>query len=156
MNPTGKKFISLFLVFALMMLSVNMYAKERWGVKLVITTLDEQQIEGELITVKPNSLLLLNAEGKDVSVSVEEILIIRLAKKSKFLKGMGIGILVGAGIGAIIGFAQGETSSGFGGTYTAWDNALIGAILFGFLGLLTGAFENIFFVWERGLSQFEP
>ncbi|MGB6865161.1 MAG: hypothetical protein WBE11_05665, partial [Candidatus Aminicenantaceae bacterium] len=130
MNPTGKKLISLFLVFSLMMLSLNLYAKERRGAKLQIIKKDGQQVEGELITVKPNSLLLLNTEGKDVSVSVEEILIIRLAKKSKFLKGMGIGILVGAGAGAIFGFAQGETSSIFagsileGGTLTAWDNAL--------------------------------
>ena len=70
MNPTGKKFLSLFLVFSLMMLSVNLYAKERRGAKLIITKKDGQQIEGELITVKPNSLLLLNTEGKDVPVDL--------------------------------------------------------------------------------------
>ena len=139
MNPTGKKFVSLFLVFSLLMLSVNLYAKERRGAELLIIKKDGKQIEGELITVKPNSLLLLNTEGKDVSVSVEEILIIRRARKSKFLKGMGIGILVGAGAGAIFGFAQGETHDWFYGTLTAWDNALIGAISFGFLGLIVGA-----------------
>ena len=29
MNPTSKKFISLFLALSLMMLSANLYAKER-------------------------------------------------------------------------------------------------------------------------------
>ncbi len=139
MNPTGKKLISLFLVFSLMMLSVNLYAKERRGAKLQIIKTDGKQIAGELITVKPNSLLLLNTEGKDVSVSVEEILIIRHARKSKFLKGIGIGILIGAGGGAIFGFAQGETHDWLVGTLTAWDNALIGGALFGFLGLIVGA-----------------
>ena len=57
MNPTSKKFISLFLIFSLMMLSTNLYAKERRGAKLIVTKKDGQQIRGELITVKPNSLL---------------------------------------------------------------------------------------------------
>ena len=67
MNPTSKKFLSLFLIFSLMMLSVNLYAKERRGAKLIITKKDGQLIEGELITVKPSSLLLLNTEGKSLS-----------------------------------------------------------------------------------------
>ena len=145
MNPKGKKFISLLLVFSLMMLSVNLYAKERRGAKLLITKTDGQQIEGELITVKPNSLLLLNTEGKDVSVGIEDIKVIRIVKKSKFLQSLGIGVLVGAGGGVILGLVQGETISIFGGTFlegpgpiTAGENALIKGAFFGFLGLLVG------------------
>ena len=66
MNLTSKKFISLFLVFSIMMLSVNLYAK-KLGAELIITKKDGQQIEGKLITVKPNSLLLLNNEGMNDS-----------------------------------------------------------------------------------------
>ncbi len=80
MNPTGKKFLSLFLVFSLMMLSVNLYAKEKRGAKLIVRKKEGQRIEGELITVKPTSLLLLNTDGKDESVSAEEIRIIRIVK----------------------------------------------------------------------------
>ncbi len=83
MNPTGKKLISLFLIFTFMMLSANLYAKERRGAKLIIKKKDGQQVEGELITVKPNSLLLLNSEGKDVSVDIADIKVIRIVKKSK-------------------------------------------------------------------------
>ena len=101
MNPTGKKLISLFLVFSVLMLSVNLYAKERRGAKLIIAKKDGQQIEGELITVKPNALLLLNTEGKDVSVDVVDIRIIKILKKSKALSGAGIGLLIGGGIGAL-------------------------------------------------------
>jgi len=91
MNPKGKKFISLFLVFSLMMLSVNLYAKERRGAKLIITKKDGQSIDGELITVKEDSLLLLNTVGKDVSVDIEEIKVIKIVKESKVGLGAGIG-----------------------------------------------------------------
>jgi hypothetical protein len=102
MNPTGKKFISLFLVFSLMMLSINLYAKERRGAKLLITKKDGQQVEGELITVKPNSLLLLNTEGKDVSVDIAEIKVIKILKKPKAAgKGALKGLYVGGGLGVI-------------------------------------------------------
>ena len=98
MNPLAKKFISLFLVFSLMMLSVNLYAKERQGAKLIVTKKDGQQIEGELITVKPTSLLLLNSDGKDVSVDIADIKVIRVVKKSR----VGTGALYGALIGGIV------------------------------------------------------
>lgn len=101
MNSTGKKSIALFLVFSLMMLSVNLYARERRGARLSITKKDGQQIQGELITVKPNSLFLLYTTGKDVSVGITDIQAIRILKKSKVLLGAGLGLLMGAGIGAL-------------------------------------------------------
>jgi len=116
MNPTGKKFISLFLVFSLLSLSINLYAKERRGAKLIITKKDGQQIEGELITVKTNSLLLLNTEGKDVSVDIEDIKVIKIVKKSKVESGVVWGGVIGAlsGIGfALLIDASGE--EGWGG-----------------------------------------
>jgi len=73
MITPNKKLISLFLIFSLMMLSASLYAKERRGAKLIITKTDGQQIKGELITVKPKSLLLLNTDGKDVSVGIADI-----------------------------------------------------------------------------------
>ena len=101
MNPKSKKFISLFLVISLMMLSANLYAKERRGAKLIITETDGQQIEGELITVKPNSLLLLDAEGKDESIDIAEIKVIRVVKKSRAGKGALYGLLVAGGLSLI-------------------------------------------------------
>jgi hypothetical protein len=101
MNPTGKKLISLFLVFSLMMLSVNLYAKERRGAELIITKKEGQQIKGELITGKENSLLLLDTEEKDVSVDIENIEAIKIAKKSKFLAAAAIGC-AGAITGAML------------------------------------------------------
>ncbi len=133
MNPTSKKFISLFLVFSLMMLSVNLFAKERRGAKLLITKKDGQQIQGELITVKQNSLLLLDTEGKDVSVDIADIRIIRIVKKSK---GARTGFRIGVGLALIGGVGQiGAEVHGFipsfidGLIFFALPGALIGAII---------------------------
>ncbi|NIO49570.1 MAG: hypothetical protein GTN73_09090 [Candidatus Aminicenantes bacterium] len=104
MSLKNKKFISLFLVFSLIMLSVNLYAKERRGATLIIWKKDGGQIKGELIVVKikPNSLLLLDTEGKDVSVDIADIRVITIEKKSKALLGAGIGLGAGALLGAIL------------------------------------------------------
>jgi len=116
------------------MLSANLYAKERRGAILIIIKKDGEQIEGELIVVKKNSLLLF--VGKDVSIDIEDIKIIRIVKKSKVLKGMGIGLLIGAGGGAILGYAQGDDYGTM--AMTAEGKALAFGMAFGFLGLLTG------------------
>ncbi|NQT79484.1 MAG: hypothetical protein HQ555_03715 [Candidatus Aminicenantes bacterium] len=54
----SKKFLALFLVFSLVFLYANLFAKEKRGDLLVITKKGGEQINGELITVKPNSPLL--------------------------------------------------------------------------------------------------
>ena len=74
----GKKSIALFLVFSLFALSGSLYAKERRGAELIVTKKNGQLIGGELITVKPNSLLLLDAVGKDVSVDIADIRLLEL------------------------------------------------------------------------------
>ncbi len=116
MNPTSKKFISLFLVFSLVTINCATFGigggkRERRGAKLIIQRIGDQVketgledtpwetsammgIRGELIAVKPNSLLLLDTEGKDVSIDIVNIKVIRVVKKSK--------VLFGAGLGAVI------------------------------------------------------
>ena len=94
---------------------MNLYAKERRGAKIKIYKTKPYMegtpweippdISGELITVKQDSLLLLDAEGKDVSVAISEIKVIVVMKKSRPLFGAGIGLLGGAGSGAIVGYA---------------------------------------------------
>ena len=146
MNPTGKKFVSLFLVFSLMMLSVNLYAKERRGAKLIITKKNGQQIRGELITVKPNSLLLLNTEGKDVSVDIADIKIIKVVKKYKGAEGMFMGALGGVGGGILLlemGARLSEDPKSIRQDY--WLNfVLLGAAA----GLVIGAVFGIKLKWK--------
>ena len=136
MNLTCKKFISLLLVCSLMILSVNLYAKGWRGAKLIVTKKDGQQIKGELIAVKLNSLLLLDTEEKDISVDIEDIKVIRVVKKSKTLLGAGIGFLTLGGGGALLGaysISEGLAAFilGLGG---AAAGLLIGAITGALLG----------------------
>jgi len=140
-----KKFISLFLIFSLVMLSANLYAKERRGAKLIVQRRGDQVqtrykdtpwetsvmtgIRGELITVKPNSLLLLDTEGKDVSIDIGDIKVIRIVKKSKAgLIGSVAGTLGGIIFVTIIDAALGEEES----------VSFYGYCLFGGIGLCVG------------------
>jgi len=135
----GKKFIALFLTFSLMMLSVNLYAKERRGAKLIVTKTDGQKIRGELITVKPNSLLLLDTDGKDVSIDIVDIKVIRVVKKSEALSGAVLGILIGGAAGAALGYSKHDDPTyGTGFHFSAGEEALFFGIVFGGLGMMIG------------------
>jgi len=129
-----RKLISLFLVFSIICLYGNLYAKERRGADLVIQKSDGQQIKGELIAVKESSLLLLEHDsGADATCVVGEIKTTTIVKKSK----RGKGALYGFGLGAIGGGLAGgllvepEES-------TRVNNALFGVIFLGAIGALTG------------------
>lgn len=125
MNPNCRKFISLFLVFSLMMLSVNLYAKKR-GAELIITKKDGIIFQGELITVKQNSLLILVPEGKDVSFDISDIFSIRIMKKSK----AGLGVALGALTGLVFALSSNDSIKPFG----ILVDALIGGIIGYFIG----------------------
>ncbi len=155
MNPTGKKLISLFLVFSLMMLPTSLYAKKR-GAKLIITKKDGQQIEGKLITVKPNSLLLLNNEGKDVSIDIVDIKVINIVRKSieSFGIGYAIGALIGVVTGAYVGYAKGD-DPGYPHRFlslSAETNALLYGILIGGSGGLLGGIIGLFVIKDKTIQ----
>jgi len=153
MNPTSKKFISLFLIFSLVMLSANLYAKERRGAKLIITKKNGYQTDGELITVKPNSLLLLSITGRDVSVDIAEIEVIRVVKKSRIVEGALGGLLGGAVFGAVlavmIALMIKAAVDGEGGVplWFIWQGArpagAVGAIAGGVVGAFVGIDKEI-------------
>ena len=136
MNPTSKKLISLFLLFSLVTINCASLRttggkREKHGATLLIKKNDGQQIRGELITVKPNSLLLLNTDGKDVSVKIEEIKTIIVVKKSKAGTGVLIGLLIGGGGGALYWF-KAARGAGLG------DDAASAALLFGSVTAVVG------------------
>jgi len=130
-----KKFTALFLVFSLLSLSGNLYAKKK-GAELIIQKKDGGQLKGELIAVKPNSLLLLDTEGKDVSVGIADIKIIRIVKKSEVLLRALLGIPVGFLIGAMVGRMSDEE---FGGLTGAGIGIPIGVLY----GVISGAVAGI-------------
>ena len=72
----------------------------------------------------------MNTDGKDVSVGIEDIIVIRIVKKSKAGPGAGIGLLIGGGLGALAGLAMGGNS----------DIVVVAlAVIFGLLGISAGA-----------------
>lgn len=128
-----------------MMLSVNLYAKERRGAKLIVTKKDGQQIRGELITVKPNSLLLLDTEGKDVSVDISDIKAIRVVKKSSGTRLPLIGLLIGCVGGAIFGILY-QGLPEYRALYVpsfSFSLGILGMIVGGYAGEITGADKTI-------------
>ena len=143
-----KKFTALLLIFSLMAISCATMTTQRQkrfesskerkrGATLIITKKDGRQIEGELITVKKDSLLLLFARRMDVSVGIEEIKVITIVKKSTFWKGPGLGLLIGGGIGGIMGGILGG-SSALEEEIGAAKGAMLGGAVFGITGYLLG------------------
>ena len=106
-----RKIVAVLLVFSLLLLSGSLYAEKK-GAELVVVKLDGKLAIGELITVKKDSLLLMEKEsGADISVRVGDINKVTIIKKSKTLLGAGIGFLAGAGIGALGGLIGWDTWS---------------------------------------------
>jgi hypothetical protein len=137
-----KKLIALFLVVTFIGMNCATYEKginlepgQKPGAKLIIQKKYYQEVKGELIAVKENSLLLKNSQtGADVSVDVKDIMEITIVKKSKLLEGGLIGLLLGGVIGFIIGSPQGDEvfiskslAGGIGAAIGGGTGALIGA-----------------------------
>ena len=158
MNPMSKEFIALFLVVSLMTIScatLGMRRQERFelpqkgrGAKVIITKIDGQEVRGELIAVKPNSLLLSGFPEPVVSVGIADIRAVRIVKKSKSLLGAGIGgaIIIG-GVALIAISTRGEDDDGPGIMIglAAGLIALPAAALGGLIGAFAGIDKVIYF-----------
>jgi len=182
MNLKGKKFIALFLILSLIEINCATLKsleqkresrRKKHGANLIIQKINGQQVGGELIAVKQDSLLLLNTVGKDVSVEIEEIKVITVVKKSRALLGVGTGLLGGAGGGAaigafiwVLGFVLGSPVRALFGEAGIenwkddfqdflWNGALIGAgvgVLLGITGAVAGKDKAI---QIEGMSDLE-
>ena len=154
-----KKFVSLLLVFSILLLSGNLFAKERKGADLIIEKTDGTQVRGELIAAKENSLLLLGREsGADIAVDIEDIKIIKIVKKSN----AGGGLILGVAIGGAFGYLSSKKSEPVPNAWMSSDFrplvALAGGILGGLVGLVIGAFagtDNTFRFDEKSDSEIQ-
>jgi hypothetical protein len=125
-------FAAFALVVALLIAPAGLSAKEKRGARLLVTKLDGRLSEGELIAVKPDSLLLLSG-GTDVSVGVAEIKCVRIVRPSK----IGRGTLLGGLGGVLVGGALGALSGGLD-DYTPAQAGLLLGFVFGLAGGLGG------------------
>jgi hypothetical protein len=132
-----KKFITLFLIFSILLLSGNIYAKERKGADLIIQKVNGIRERGELIAVKQDSILLLDKySGEDMAIDFRDIGDIKIVRKARVLATSFAGLIVGAGVGYAIGYPQGS-ERGF--LFSKDEAGAIGAGIGGVLCALMGA-----------------
>ena len=132
-----KQFIILILTFFILL--GNLSAKDRKkGADIIVQKKDGTTIKGELLAVKNDAIILmdsLNLSG--ITMKSKEIQKITIAKKSGFFKGLGLGLVIGGGSGALLGLASGDDKPGLF-SMTAGEKTAVGGLGFGILGALAG------------------
>lgn len=150
MNPTGKKFIVMFFIFSILLLSVNLYARKP-GAKLRIVKLNGQVVEGELLTVKQDSLLLMTSPSQTgVYIEINDIITIEIKRDSgeaRFWKGTLPGAIVtgsvGFGLGYLVSSIEGEGYAFQDGMRSGYVCAIPGALLGGLIALIPGDYKTV-------------
>jgi hypothetical protein len=125
----------MVLAFLVLVLHGSLFARERRGANLAVTLKDGHKVTGELIAVKPDSLLMLGLDGKDESVIVADIATIRIVRKSKAWRGLLYGFVPGALGGAIWGAQNTDDMGVLGGIM---GGLIVGAAT-GLVGFAAGA-----------------
>jgi hypothetical protein len=137
MNKRFYKLVATVLAFLILALPGALSAREKRGANLVITLKDGQQIKGELIAVKPDSLLLLHPAGKDESIGIADIATINIYKKRKPARGVLYGTLIGAAGAGLVGYAVAPKGIDEYPGIVAMILAADGVVLGGVVGLVT-------------------
>jgi hypothetical protein len=96
----------LFVLVCTFFVPLGLMAKEKRGADIIIQKTDGQQLSGELVAVRCDSLLILNSNGADITFKINNIRNITIIKKAKLLKGMGWGLFIGGGVGFGLGKAM--------------------------------------------------
>ena len=132
-----KGFHLLTLVIVVLLIYPGSLAAKKKGAHLQVEKQDGQVIEGELLRVKENSLLVMtSASGNGVTIDINEIEKIMVKRKSEAGKGALWGALIGVGGGAVLGVIWGNALESEGANPVF--GAAIGGIVFGGVGALTG------------------
>jgi hypothetical protein len=100
MNNNDNRPAAIVLAILMLVLPGSLVAREKRGASIVVTFKDGHFAEGELIAVKPDSLLLL-AE-KDEAVALAEVRSIRVVRKSQALVGGLCGLAAGIAATALL------------------------------------------------------
>jgi hypothetical protein len=91
--------IALFMFFIHTHLQAG---RERRGATVVVTMTDGSQVEGELLSVRADALLLYeSASGRGWHIYLHQVAQVKVLKRSNFFDGLAIGIGVGFVIGVI-------------------------------------------------------
>ncbi len=134
MKQGSGKLVATILAILTLALPGSLSAANWRGIDIIVTTQDGRQFRGELIAVKPDSLVLLDADRKDLSILVAEIKNIKVRRRSKAFQGMLYGFLAGAVGGAIWGGIAADDEWGvaggafLGGLFVAPPASLLGLV----------------------------
>jgi hypothetical protein len=91
------------LIVSFLLQPAVLSAKTKRGSALLVTRLDGRQDKGELIAVKPDGLLLLDAEGSERTVDLADIRSVRIVRRSRAGLFAGLGGAAGlAGMGGLV------------------------------------------------------
>jgi hypothetical protein len=150
----NNKLIPMAIIFVLVMTWVRLLlpaAGSRKGSTVVVTMTDGRVFKGELLSVRTDVLLVYDQSGgRGERLDLQQVKKVRLLRKSRFLQGFGIGLLVG--------LALSEYSYGIAGN----DEELSGLIYFvlppqtglvgGICGALSGISKTIYLAGESTAS----
>jgi hypothetical protein len=123
----NKKTIATALTFVMVMTltGLPLAAKEQRGSMVRVTMTDGNIAKGELLSVKTDALLLYDQNARQgMSLDLQQVVQVNVLKKSKFGKGVIIGMGVGVGLSLLSNLINGPTSH-----HSGYGDALIGLLV---------------------------
>ena len=121
------------------------------GSRVRVTIASEGSRSGEVIALTADSVVIVRSATRDtIGFRRTEIsrLEISAGERRNTLKGLGLGVLIGAGTGAILGFASGDDKCGentclFGDAeFKAGALGIVLGVAGGVIGTITGALKK--------------
>jgi hypothetical protein len=133
-----RHFASAWILFAVLLASP--LAALDSGATVKIVKKDGTSAGGELLAVKRTALVILPREsgGESLSIPVEEIKSVTIARKSHTGTGMLVGSMIGCGIGLYWGSQYQPEMNTWGGIFAALPAAVTGKVTRLFGGLAIG------------------
>jgi hypothetical protein len=130
--------LAVLLVLALM--APVLEAKARRGAEVVVTKGDGTVVRGELLAVKGTDLVIMEGStSAGITASLADVKSVKVVKKSKILKGLGEGFLIGGVAGAGLGaMTWNKNDTGWFVPRTRGEAALMGGIAGGVFGGVLG------------------
>ncbi len=132
-RPRGCSVIAAVCVVLILMGAASAFGQSKRGADVFVEEHFGSHSTGELVAVKPGSILLLDGTGKDISVSLADIHSVRVIRKSKVAQGLFLGVLAGGATG----YATGAISAKASGACPSCEAPLI-RFGYGFLGATLG------------------
>jgi len=125
---------SILLVTALLCLSSSAFPRDHLGAAAVLALKDGRMLTGELYAIKTDAVIVVDSQGRSVTVAVADIR--RIDLKKRIGKSVRTGAILGFGAGAVLGIKAAAIDDhgtvGLGGYAAA-------AALVGLVGAVPGA-----------------